>query len=192
MDRDQALAIALTWLQGPRGKPYITVAQALARLRQEPDMDTIQKLASNLPVSVQIVREFLSLLTLPDHVQQLLESQQLNLDKGKNLARLNKARPDLTIEVANQLVPIPFQRARDIVDYLLRNPEASVEIAIHRVAEDVQRIVDEFNIVAVLDSEQFSVLDAEAKRQGINPNQLVSQIVADWISDHSRGNREPT
>lgn len=181
MERDQAFAIAFTWLKGPRGKPYITVARALERLRAEPEFRSINTLAQQVGVSGQIVREFLSLLSLPSSVQDMLEAQELTLDKGKNLVRLDHKRPDLTVEVAKRLCSVPYQHARDVVDYLIRNPESSIETAFQRVAESKPKTVDEFNIIATLNREEFVLLEASARRRKISPNRLVTEIVKEWI-----------
>ena len=183
LNRDEAVAIGLTWLKGPRNKPYLEVARALDYLRKLPEFQTNRDLGRFFGVSGEIVREFLSLLTLPDNIQRMVEEHKLRLDQGTKLASLFGRNPLKAGETADVLAGVPAEDARHIIDYVLRNPSKSASEAKRQVFDSKTRIEDEFHVVAVVTSDEFRRVRAHAQRRGISPSGLVGDIVRRWLQE---------
>ena len=187
MNKDQAMAIGLTWLNGPYNKPYVQVAKALQYLRTLPEFHSNKQVAELFGVSGEMVREFLSLLSLPENVQHMLEEQQLHLDQGVKLASLKKRWPERFSATAQVLAEIPSQDAREIIEYVIRNPDKSPEEAKDRVLRSKTVIEDEFHVVAVLTKQEFGELDRLAHKHKISPNELVTRFVREQLRRQTSG-----
>ena len=181
MDRDQALAICFANLKGPRNKDLLATAKALRYLKSLPEYGSNSKVGQAVGVSGEIVREFLTLLHLPEHVQRLFDSGQLKLEQGRRLSQLASRKPDLVTEVAHAMTGLTAIDSRHLVEYILKHPKFSVAEAKKRVLVSKTVTEREFHVIAILSEEQYKDLVQEARRRKLSVDALVTSIVHSWL-----------
>jgi len=183
MDKESALAVCFSNLKGSKVKDLIGTARALKYLKSLPDYKTNEKVGSLVGVSAEVVREFLSLLMLPPHIQILFEQKKLRgLEQARRLWQINRNRPELLDDVAEEIRDMPSWDARHIVDYLLRNPDKSVGEAKQAVIQSKTTVEHEYHVVAILPEEEYLALAAKARRKKISLDTLVTNIIKEWLS----------
>ena len=182
MDEDEALAVAIANLKGSKAKALIPTARALRSLRDRyPSNAAVGK---RVGVSREIVREFLSLLELPEAIQQLLTEKRLSLEHGKKFAQLNRRRPDLVPIVAHASTDLHAHEVRELVEVVLRDPDVPVNESLARL--DASRSVHtrEYHVVAILAEEEFRGLERAARRFNLAPHELTTKIVREGLAEH--------
>ena len=130
LDRNEALAICFRNLKGAKTKELLPTARALKYLRGLPDFSSNRRLGEAVGVSGEIVRQFTSLLELPSSVQSCFEQGTLGLEQGRRLGQLNRKRPSMTEEAARAMESMTAMETRNLVEYLIRVPKASVQDAL--------------------------------------------------------------
>jgi hypothetical protein len=181
VDRDQALAICFANLKGPKDKDLLGTARALQYLKALPEYGSNAKVGKAVGVSGEIVREFLTLLTLPEGIRGLFEDGQLKLEHGRRLWQLGRRRPQVLQEVADVMTGMSAMDARHLAEYVLKHPELSVSEARIKLAESKTVTEREFHVVALLSEEQYRLLTQEARERKVDVNVLVTSIVRQWL-----------
>jgi hypothetical protein len=131
------------------------------------------------------VREFLTLLDLPESVQGLLAERRLNLEQGRRLWQLAKTRPNIVDDAAQAMLGMTAMDARHLVEYLRKHPELSVEQAKQQLIDSKTITVREFHVVAMLAEAQYRSLEREARRRRTSVNRLVTDVVTEWLTEGS-------
>ena len=129
MAKEEALAICFAYLKGPKEKPLTAVVEALQYLRSLPEFSSNAKVANAVGVSAETVREFLAIGKLPENIREKITG----LEQGRRLWQLNRHRPEILEEAAEELCQLPSHDLRHTVDYLIRNPSSTVSEAKERV-----------------------------------------------------------
>lgn len=187
MDKEEALAICFANLKGYKDKDLIGTAKALQYLKGLPDYGSNQKVGKAVGVSGEVVREFLTLLRLPDTIQSLFEQRQLkHLEQSRRLWQLARLNPSLLEETAQGITDLNALDGRHVIDYILRNPGVSVSEAKRRVLESKTITEQEFHVIALVSEDEYRLLADEAKKRKVAVDALVSSIVRQWLK--SRGN----
>lgn len=181
MDRDQALAICFANLKGPKKKDLLATAKALQYIKDLPEYGSNGKVGRAVGVSGEIVREFLTLLRLPEPVQRLFDSSQLKLEHGRRLSQLASRRPDLVTEVARAMTGLTAMDSRHLVEYILKHPNLSVSEAKKRLLASKTVTEREFHVIAILTDEQYRGLAQEARKRKVSVDVLVTSIVQSWL-----------
>lgn len=176
-----ALAVCYDNLKGPRDKDLLGTARALRYLKSLPKYRSNAALAMATGVSGEMVREFLVLLKLPDQIQTHLEHGRLTLDQGRRLWQLGRERADVLQETAEAMIGMKTIDSRSLVDYILRHPEATVSEAKKRVLESKTVVVQEYHVVAIVSEVEYQSLQREADGRGQRVDQLVTEVVRQWI-----------
>jgi len=180
MNKDEALAICLSYLNGPRDKDLLTTARALHYLRSLPEYSSNIRVGAAVGVSGETVREFLTILRLPEAVQVSVRS----LEHGRRLWQLGRKRPDILPEAADILAPLLAHDARHVVDYLLRNAGSTVAEAKDAVLSAKTVVERVFHIVAELGEDDYRALRHAAGQAELNVNALVTTITVEWLKQH--------
>ena len=161
-------------------------ARALQRLKGMPAYNTNAKLGEALGVSAEIVREFLTLLDLPQETHALFDTYQLRLEHGRRLWQLRRKRPELVDEASQAMVGLTVMDSRDLVEYILNHSETTVEEAKQTVLASKTIVEREFHVVAILEEINYQALRRVARDRGVPIDELVTEIVNSWIA--SQGN----
>jgi len=189
VDEDEALAICFANLKGHKDKNLIDTAKALQYLKGLPQYGSNQKVGEAVGVSAEVVREFLTLLSLPKTIQSLFEQRQLKrLEQSRRLWQLARHRPGLLEETAITISDLSAWDGRHVIDYIIRNPGASPSEARKKVIESKTIKEREYHVIAILSEEEYRKLAGQAHRQKVSVDVLVSSIVHNWLEsqiDHS-------
>ena len=102
-------------------------AQALKYLRGLPAFRSNKSLGEKVGVSGEIVRQFIALLDLPSSIQSCLAQGKLGLEQGRRLWQLSQTRPSVVEDTAQAIGSMTAMETRDLVEYLIRTPTASVQ-----------------------------------------------------------------
>ena len=184
LDRADALTICFRNLKGPKSKDLLLTAQALQYLKKQPEFGSNQRVGEAVGVSGEIVRQFIGLLDLPASVQLYLAQGMLGLEQGRRLGQLNKSRPE-TVELAAQVMTsMTAMEARDLTEYLIRDPKASVEGGMEALERARQVINKEYHIDTVLDEAAYRMLVAHAQQRRVRVTDLASNIVNRWLAEN--------
>ena len=183
LDKSEALAICFRNLKGSKTKDLLMTAQALQYLRGLPEFGSNKRVGDGVGVSGEIVRQFIALLDLPSSVQTHFEQRTLGLEHGRRLRQLQRTRPSIVEEVAEAMVSMTAMEARDLVEYLVRTPAASVQDGLRALEAAKPEISHEYHVVAILDEEMFKSLEMCARKQRVRVNELVTTIVNSWLEE---------
>ena len=183
MDKNQALAICFRNLKGAKAKELMLTAQALKYLRGLPVFPSNKRLGEKVGVSGEIVRQFIALLDLPPSVQSYLAQGKLGLEQGRRLWQLSQTRPSVVEDTAQAIGSMTAMETRDLVEYLIRTPTASVQDGLEVLAAAKPNVSHEYHIDAILDEEAYRSLKAQAQKQRLRVNDLVSTIIKHWLSE---------
>lgn len=181
LDKNEALAISFRNLKGAKSKDLLLTARALKYLRGLPEFRSNQSLGKAVGVSGEIVRQFVALLDLPSPVHSYFEQGTLGLEQGRRLWQLAKTRPFVVEDAAQAMVSMTAMETRDLVEYLLRTPTASVQDGLKALEAAKPDVSHEYHIDAILDEGAYRSLKVQAKERRIRVNDLVSLIVNHWI-----------
>jgi len=183
MTEQEALAVCFANLKGSKVKDLVGTARALAYLKSLYGNNV--RVAQKVGVSKEIVRQFLTLLRFTESIQRLFVANELGLDQGDSLWQLKRHRPEALSEAAEIARTLTADDTRHLVDYLLKNPDVSVTEARDAVLESKTVVEREFHVVAPLSEGEYASLLLQARQRGVDPTDLVSEIVKGWL--HSQG-----
>lgn len=181
MTRDEAIAIGFANLKGSRDKQLILTAQALRFLKSLPEFGSNAKVGKIFGVSGEIVREFLTLLQLPESIQQRLERKELSLEQGRRLWQLARQRPEVLLAATEAMTDLSVVDGRYFVDYILRHPELSVPEARAAFLEAKTVRQREYHVIAILSPDEYRALEGRARHRQIAVNDLVTDLVKRWL-----------
>lgn len=184
LDKAEALTICFLNLKGSKSKDLLLTARALQYLKGLPEFGSNQRVGEAVGVSREIVGEFIGLLELPSAVQSLLEQGLLGLEQGRRLRQLHQARPDVVASAAHAMTSMTAMAGRDLVEYLRRQPTASVDDGLAALDAAKQIVQSEYHIDTVLNKSAYRELSTHARRQGIRVTELASTIVNRWLEEN--------
>lgn len=130
--RDLILYIIANTKRKSRRLDILTLAQLLEKLHR--DSDSLQATAKAVSLHPEMVRQILSVLTLPGEVQKLFSSRKIDsIDIAYRLTRLTNKEEQK--ELAEKIIQegLPTVIVRDIVQYRLNYPEVSLKEAVDQV-----------------------------------------------------------
>ena len=185
LDKNDALAICFRNLKGAKTKELLLTAHALNFLKGLPEFQSNRSVGEAVGVSGEIVRQFIALLDLPTSVQSYLKKGELGLEQGRRLWQLNRARPLIVEDTARAITSMTAMETRDLIEYLIRTPTASVQDGLKALEASKPKISDEYHIDAILDERAFRELSTQARKKRIRVNDLVSMVVSRWLEEES-------
>ena len=181
MNELEADAICFANLKGTKEKELLKTAEALRFKKEVAGLRSNRRVGEYFGVSGEIVREFLSLLSLPDQVKRLIDDGEIGLDTGARLARVHKENPSALGDLAVVVSNLPALDARDVIEYALKNPEVQPSEAKQRVMDAKTVVEDEYHVLVIFTKEEFDRVEVEAKRRGVAPGRLVTLATNAWL-----------
>jgi hypothetical protein len=139
--------------------------------------------AARLGIHSEMIRQFISLLTLPEEVKNLITDRKIDrLDVAYRIAMLKNQ--DQQIAVAKHAANLPS--SKDIRDILriVNKGGVSVEESTRRVLEAKPKGLHIF--IMDFDDKTYNSIHQRAKNLKIEAAQLVKQIVEEWLSQQSK------
>ena len=183
LSKTKALAICFRNLKGAKKKDLLSTARALKYLRNLPEYRSNRSVGEQVGVSAEIVRQFIALLDLPAPVRTNLRDGKLGLEQGKLLWQLHRRRPSTIEDTANAMCAMTAMESRDLVEFLIRTPDASVDDALQILEEAKTKIIQDYYVVAMLDETSYESLSSRARKEGVSVNDLVTTVIAHWLED---------
>jgi ParB-like chromosome segregation protein Spo0J len=183
-EEERLLADLFTQLGGSKTKrdDWITIAKKCKRLRDY--YGSTEELAEKLQRSYQLVRSILTLLTLPEEVQQLLKERKIGYDAAQKLYKL-RDKPDKQIEVARTMAQLTSHKSREVIHYAKSYPDSSLLGFAERVKDKpASREKIHVAIVPLKDDTYFS-LDRISKKEKIPIPRLILNIIDEWTEKWS-------
>ena len=190
MGRLEDIATAIRNMKGSKTKDLVATAEALRRLKKEPDLNSNKRLGEALGHSGEIVRQFLALLEFEDNqdIMTLFRSGKLGLEQGRRLKQLKARFPhDIALpkRAAFAMESLTAHQSRELVDYLIGHPDVSVETATEKVLSSQIHSIQEHVIIALLDQEHYQQLAAQSRRRQIPRDTLITQVIKDWLEQQN-------
>ena len=180
LDEETALAILFTNLKGRKKKDYLATANACRFLRRL--YGSYANVAEKVGVSSEIIREFDSLQDLPDEVREMVSKRFIRLDTGYRISTKLEGKKR-KIDIAKAVASLGAFDARAIIEYAQKNPEIPPAEVKSRVlgSKTVTEKVHVF--ILPLSEELFQPLKAESAKLKIRPEELVKNIIQDWLKE---------
>ena len=178
LDEDTALSIVFAnTKRKKRSVDLIAIAESceyLAGLH-----GSQEAVAKRVGLHSEMIRQFLSLLRLPEEVKSMISKRQIDrLDVAYRISMLKD--PAQQIVMAKSVADIEL--SKDIRDVVRLAKEGSIS-----VEESTRTVMNAkpkgLHIVVVdFDDKAYRALKEEAKKSGIGAAQLVKQLVDEWLT----------
>lgn len=181
LDEDTALAVVISSVRGRKKKRVglLTVAECCRYLTNL--YRSYTAVAKKVGASAEIVREFDSLLDLPEKVKKLISDGEIGLDTGYRISRDIKY-PKRQIEIGRAVADLNAFDARGLIDYAKRNPTLSVEKCRQQVSKS-KTITKKLHVfILPLQEEIFGQLKVASKELKTTPEELIRKIVEGWLT----------
>ena len=177
-DEDEILARLYLNLRGAKRKRdnWMEIARKSRKLTDH--YGSVQITADKLGVSYELVRSILTLLTLPEEVQQYIEKDQILYDAAQRLARIRNK--DTQIKVARTIIGLSSHDARQLIQYAKKYPDAPLDDFKRRI-ESKDKIEKIHLLLVPFKEETVAILKHISKKQKISPEKLIREIVDKWI-----------
>lgn len=179
INEDKILAILYSNFSG-KGKQihdWIYIAEKLKELKDFYKSE--KKVAENLSISHEMVRSTIKLLDLPKEVRQLVRQAKISQDLGWRLLGIKNKKDQ--IKVARAITSLSAHDARDMIRYAKNNPDKSIEKQIERLKKSKKKIQKINLVVIYLEEENYRILKEISKKNGVQPQKMISKIIKNWI-----------
>lgn len=178
-DEETDLAVLIANLKGKKKKEWFRTAEACRRLLRTYN-NSYQKMAKQVGVSSEIIREVDSINDLPQEAKQILLSGGKGLDKAYRISTKIKGAKN-QIKVAKAVADLGAHDARKVIEYIMQNPEISIEKCKQRVLKSKTVTEKVYVIVLPLEDKSFQKLRKKSKELKLAPGELAKKIVEDWL-----------
>jgi len=174
---DEATAWAIAFENtGKKKRPrdLVTVAEAMDYLTE---LHGSKAVARKLNLSVEMIRQFLTVLDLPGGVKELFASRKIDsVDVAKELFALGDKKRQETM--AKAIVNSPSKDVRDI-KRLIKSSNLGVKTAKKTVLDAKPKGLNVF--ILDFDDETSKKIVFESRAQKMKPAELVRQIVTNYL-----------
>lgn len=139
---------------------------------------TRKEAAKKLGVSPELIRSIISLLKLPDDVQQLVKEKKILFDAAQRINTLDDE--ERQIEVAKTIAGLNSHEQREIIQYAKKFPKSKLSNFKKRVTKPRETQKIRLAIVPLKDN-TFSILQKERIRKRISMEKVILSIIDEWI-----------
>lgn len=179
LDEETALSIVFAnTKRKKRNVDLITVAKSFEYLVRL--YGSQNAVAKRVGLHSEMVRQFRSLLKLPEEVQEIIADRRIDkLDVAYRISMIKD--PSEQFEAAKGIADL--RESKDIRDVI-----RMIEKAGYSTKESIERIIEAkpkglHVFVMDFDDRAYTDINKAAKRMGISPAQLVKQIVEEWLNN---------
>lgn len=174
---DVLLSTLFVNLKGDKKKKedWISIAKKCKEISQNYNSRT--ELAEKLGVSTELIRAILSLLELPDEVQQLIKDKRILFDAAQRINTIDNEKRQ--IEVAKTIAGLSSHEQREIIQYAKKYPDSKLSNFKKRVTSKLT--TDKIHVVVLpVKEDLFGLLYRESIRKKISVEKLILNIVDEW------------
>jgi hypothetical protein len=158
---------------------WITIALKCKRLVELEG--PYSKVAEKLGVTSELLRSILTLLQLPNEVQQLIRNRKILYDAARRLTALE---PKRATEVARIVAGLPSHKQREVINYAKRFPKSGLQNYTKRVTKQ-ERVEKIYVAILPLKSDLHESLLSEAHRRKFSLEKLILEILQSWKQKHN-------
>lgn len=177
MDKDLALAILFANVKTHRKKDFRKTAEAVRYLREFERM-SYADIGRAVGADGWTISQFDKLYDLPESVWKQIESGNIMLDKGYRISRRGS---EIQAELGDALSDLNTEDARAVVEYVVKNPDLSIDECKRKVLES-KTVKDKiFMVVVPLPEETYAKLKQDSRKRNISVDDMVRQIVVEWL-----------
>jgi hypothetical protein len=184
---DEETALAILFANSKRKKrdiDLLTIARSCEYLVKL--YGSRRAVAEKIGLSTEMIRQFLTVLKLPEAVQELVSDRQIDsIDTVKEILALKA--PKTQIEAAKSFVNSLSKDVRDI-KRLVKDAKLPVEKSKATILDSKPKGLHDF--IIDYDDEMDNAINAHAKSLKVKPAELVREIVKDWLKQKTRGKKE--
>jgi len=185
LDEETALAIVFANTKRKKRKEsLLTIAKAFAYLvKLYGSQDAV---ANRVGLSTEMIREFLTVLKLPQEVQSLFSNRQIDsVDTAKELFALKD--PTKQVIAAKELVDSLSKDVRDI-KRLIKSGNFHIKDAKKVVLDAKPKGMHIF--IMDFDDETYRAVVEQTRKLKVKPAELVRGIVTDWLKQKKKKENE--
>jgi len=183
-NENAVLANLFTNLKGSKQKndDWITIAKTCQKILKNNNNDR-KVTAQKLGVSPELIRSIVSLLKLPDPVQQLIKDRKILLDAAQRINTIKipekKKRESKQIQVAQIIVNLPSHEQREIIQFAKKFPDSDIKNYKKRVMTP-RETKNMHVLVVTLEENPYKILQKKAKQKKVSTESLVQKIILGW------------
>lgn len=179
VDENELLASLYLNLKGSKKKRenWMEIAHQCRQLRDI--YGTTHITAEKLGVSDELVRAILTLLTLPEEVQQHIKNNNILFDAGQRLARIKNK--ETQIKVAKAIIGLKSHDQRQVIQYAKGYPHASLDDFIERLTDSKDKIEKLILLILPLQEDTYAILKKMGAKEKNSPEKLILRLIDQWI-----------
>jgi gas vesicle protein len=180
-----ALVFANTKGKKKRNTNILSIATALNELKEV--YGSSNKVAEKVGLSGQMVREFLSVLDLPQNIKNLIEQRKIDsVDKIKRIKSLISSGKDIMNEsVLIEVERISTEDFRD-VERLVKHGNVGVKEALKVVSNGKRK--NEHLLILTISEKEFSILKKLAEERGLSEADYALEMLRTKLSAGAMSN----
>ena len=176
-DENDTLANLYLNLKGKKKKTddWITIAKNCQKLEKKYKSQKV--LAEKLGVSYQLIRSILSLLELPEEIQNLIKDKKILFDAAQRINTIDTKKKQ--IEVAKTIAGLPSHKQREIILYAKRFKLTDLKKFKKRIT--IPRQTEKIHVAIIpLKPEIHKKLQKECKKKKSTIQQTIVEIIDRW------------
>ena len=152
---------------------WIFLAEQIKKL--EKHYGSYKRVADNLGMSGETIREILKLLELPKEVQEMVKEGKLKHEVAWRIASI-KSKQKQT-EIAKEVVLLDAHDGRDLVRIYRKNPDIDIKKVVNKFKESKRR-VEKINLVILPMKElDYFKLKREASVSKKSPEEFILNVI---------------
>lgn len=142
-----------------------------------------KKVAENLGMSPETIRETLKLLELPKEVQEMVKSGKLKHEVAWRIASIEGEKGQILI--AKEVLDLDTHDGRDVVRIYKKNPSMNIKTLVEKIKKSKNQIEQINLMVLPIRKLDYDKIKRVAKKIKINPEKFVlEKIINKWIEEN--------
>ncbi len=177
---EETLANIFMTLKGNQKKreDWVSIAKKCNSILQK--SNSIGDAAKKSNVSYELFRGILSILKLPEEVQQLVKNGDILFDAAQRINRIKSI--DKQKEVAQIIAGLKSHEQREIIQHAKKFPNANLLDFTERVIKPVN--VEEFHVIIIpLENKLYRIVDEKRKKQKTSLEKILVNIITQWTEE---------
>ncbi|MDI6787930.1 MAG: hypothetical protein QME51_06125 [Planctomycetota bacterium] len=157
-----------------RTADLVSIAKSCEYLKRR--YGSIKAVADKIGLHPEMIREFLSVLSLHPKARQLVRNRII--DKLDTVYRISKLTPSLQVKAIKELTNLRTEETRDI-HRLMQQKKVSLQKAKRKIIDSKLKGLNVF--IIDFDDDIYKAIREQAKRRMVKPIKLIKVIVLNWL-----------
>ncbi len=134
-----------------------------------------KKLAQNLGISNELIRETLKLLELPKYVQELVKNNKIKHEVAWRISSIKGN--ENQVRVAKAIIGLNTHEARDVARIFRNNPNMNIEDYVEKLKKSKSTIEDINLVILPMKKTDYVKIKKFAEREGMTPERLMINYI---------------